>query len=139
MFSPASETNVVFALLNGEAFDYIGSSRLVYDLELGRFDSLGGKKLTLDQIQTVIELGQVGDGDVYLHSSNSDSDPLINGLKESLSAQILKDSLPPASIHRFLTANPNISATVIANHRTEFTNRFYNGILDDEKSLDPVG
>ena len=36
-FQLKSKKNVLFALLNGEAFDYIGSSRMVYDMEKGDF------------------------------------------------------------------------------------------------------
>ena len=47
-----TKKNVLFALLNGEAFDYIGSSRMVYDMENGLFpkpndDEIIGKKLAL--------------------------------------------------------------------------------------------
>ena len=50
-----TKKNVLFALLNGEAFDYIGSSRMVYDMENGLFpkpndDEIIGKKLALKNI-----------------------------------------------------------------------------------------
>ena len=61
-----SNTNVVFSLLNGEAMDYIGSSRLVYDLNEGNFRSLGGRLLKFEQISSVIEIGQVGEGELYM-------------------------------------------------------------------------
>ena len=34
-----NKTNVLFALFDGEAFDYIGSSRVVYDMNMGKFPS----------------------------------------------------------------------------------------------------
>lgn len=126
----------MFSLLNGESFDYIGSGRLVYDLKEGSFNELGGKTLTLNQIKTVIELGQLGEGDIYFHSSNFENDSLVIALREKLSAQILKDSVPPASIQSFLAANSSISATVIANHSEQFTNKFHHGILEDGMSID---
>ncbi|XP_012263929.2 nicastrin isoform X2 [Athalia rosae] len=129
------KTNVIFSLLNGESFDYIGSSRLVYDLKEGNFNAIGGKILRLDQIRTVIELGQLGVGDIYFHSTNFENDTLVNSLRAVLSAKILKGSLPPASIQSFLNGNPNISATVIANHGEQFTNKYYNSILDDKLNL----
>ena len=51
-FQMKTKKNVLFALLNGEAFDYIGSSRMVYDMENGLFpkpndDEIIGKKLGL--------------------------------------------------------------------------------------------
>ncbi|XP_046743799.1 nicastrin isoform X2 [Diprion similis] len=130
------KTNVVFSLLNGEAFDYIGSSRFVYDLKNGSFQSLGGTTLMFDQIRTVVELGQLGEGDIYLHSSNYENDSLITALIPNLPATVLKDSVPPASIQRFLAENSTISATVIANHGVNFTNKYYHSILDDAESVD---
>ena len=65
-----SDTNVVFSLLNVEAMDYIGSSRLVYDLNECNFHSLGGRLLKFKQISSVIEIGQVGEGELYIHSNN---------------------------------------------------------------------
>ncbi|XP_046423774.1 nicastrin isoform X2 [Neodiprion pinetum] len=129
------KTNVVFSLFNGEAFDYIGSSRFVFDLKNGSFHSLGEKTLMFDQIRTVVELGQLGEGDIYLHSSNYENDSLITALIPKLSAKVLKDSVPPASIQSFLAESSTISATVIASHGVNFTNKYYHSILDDAESV----
>ena len=88
-----SETNVVFSLLNGEAFDYIGSSRLVYNLKKGNFNALGGVNLKLDDIKSVIEFGQLNKGNIYLHANNGDNNRLINRLERSLNATVLPDSV----------------------------------------------
>lgn len=125
----------MFSLLNGEAFDYIGSSRLVYDLKEGSFRSLGGKLLKLDQISSVIEIGQLGEGPLYLHSNNFKDSPIITNLKTSLNATILDNSVPPASIQSFLKANSSLPAVVVANHGKIFVNRYYNSLLDDADGL----
>ena len=130
------ETNVVFSLLNGEAFDYIGSSRLVYNLKKGNFNALGGVNLKLDDIKSVIEFGQLNKGNIYLHANNGDNNRLINRLKGSLNATVLPDSVPPVSVQSFLEENANLTAVVITNHGEQFENRYYNGILDDAESLD---
>lgn len=130
-----SDTNVVFSLLNGESMDYIGSSRLVYDLKEGNFRSLGGRLLKFDQISSVIELGQLGEGPIYLHASNSQDSPLVANLQKRLSAELLVNSVPPASIQTFLKANSSLPAVVIANHGKAFVNKYYNSLLDDAEGL----
>ncbi|KAJ8674531.1 hypothetical protein QAD02_005793 [Eretmocerus hayati] len=130
------DVDVVFSLLNGEAFDYIGSSRLIYDLQNGKFDALGGKTLKFEQISHIIELGQLGDGQIYLHTpSRNENDPLALKLEKELNATLLTDSYPPASVQRFLRVNGSLSTVVIANHGQTFTNRYYNSILDDAENL----
>ena len=42
-FRSGDATNVLFAFLNGEAFDYIGSSRMVYDITEGAFPAKVGE------------------------------------------------------------------------------------------------
>ncbi|XP_076277528.1 nicastrin [Lasioglossum baleicum] len=128
-------TNVVFSLFNGEAFDYIGSSRLIYDLKEGNFHALGGVQLKFDDIKSVIEFGQLSEGKLYLHSNNGENNTLIENLKEALDAVVLKDSVPPTSIQSFLKENPDLPAFVISNHREQFENKYYNGILDDAQNL----
>ncbi|CAK9798202.1 Nct [Anthophora plagiata] len=129
-------TNVVFSLLNGEAFDYIGSSRLIYDLKEGNFNALGGVNLKFDDIKSVIEFGQLNRGNLYLHSNNGKDNQIINKLEKALNATILEGSVPPTSIQTFLQEKPNLTALVISDHGRQFQNRYYNGILDDAKSLD---
>lgn len=130
-----TETNVVFSLLNGEAFDYIGSSRLVYDLKKGHFNALGGVNLKFDDIKCVIEFGQLNEGKLYFHSNNGKSNKMINKLQKALNAEVLEGSVPPASIQSFLNENSNLTAVVISSHGAQFENRYYNGMLDDAESL----
>ncbi|XP_017756108.1 PREDICTED: nicastrin isoform X1 [Eufriesea mexicana] len=130
-----NKTNVVFSLLNGEAFDYIGSSRLIYDLKEGNFNALGGVNLKFDDIKTVIEFGQLNKGKLYLHSNNGQNDDVINKIETALNATVLEGSIPPTSIQSFLEEKPNLTAVVISDHAQQFQNKYYNGILDDAKSL----
>ncbi|XP_054001491.1 nicastrin isoform X1 [Hylaeus anthracinus] len=130
-----NETNVVFSLLNGEAFDYIGSSRLVYDLKEGNFNALGGVNLKFDDIKCVIEFGQLNKGKLYFHSNNVKGNKMLNKLQKVLNATVWNNSVPPTSIQSFLNENPDLTAVVISNHGDQFENRYYNGILDDAESL----
>lgn len=127
------ETNVVFSLLNGEAFDYIGSSRMVYDLKQNNFNALG-TNLKFDDIQSVIEFGQLGKGEIFLHTNGKDD--TINRLQRALNASFVNDSVPPTSVQSFLEVKSNLPTVVISNHERQFKNRYYNGILDDAESLD---
>lgn len=127
------ETNVVFSLLNGEAFDYIGSSRMVYDMQQNNFNALGGTNLKFENIQSVIEFGQLGKGKIFFHSNGKDD--LINRLQQALNASVLDDSIPPTSVQSFLEVKSDLTAVVISNHGPQFKNRYYNGILDDAESL----
>ncbi|XP_066599037.1 nicastrin [Prorops nasuta] len=128
------KTNVVFSLLNGEAFDYIGSSRMVYDLKQGNFNVLGGVNLKLNEVHSVIELDQLGDQRVYIHAKNENSE-FVKILQQRLSADILENSVPPTSAQTFLKERSNITTVVISSYKGEFTNPYYNGILDDAQSL----
>lgn len=62
-------------LFNGESFDYIGSSRLVFDIGKGLFPSKE-KPLSLDQIGLIVELDQIS-GDRLFYHSHSTSSPLV--------------------------------------------------------------
>ncbi|XP_033190741.1 nicastrin isoform X3 [Bombus vancouverensis nearcticus] len=128
-------TNVVFSLLNGEAFDYIGSSRFIYDLKEGNFNALGGVNLKFDDIKTVIEFGQLTKGKLFLHSNNAQNDEMIKKIQVALNATVLEDSVPPTSIQSFLKEKPDLTAVVISDHGRQFKNKYYNGILDDAESL----
>ncbi|CAL1681355.1 unnamed protein product [Lasius platythorax] len=131
------KTNVVFSLLNGEAFDYIGSSRMVYDLKQNNFNALGGINLNIDDIKSVIEFGQLDREEIFLHSNGEDGDT-INRLQKALNVSndnVLNGSVPPTSVQSFLEAKPNLTTVVISNHGVRFKNRYYNGILDDADSL----
>ena len=68
IFSSGGATNILFAFLNGEAFDYIGSSRMVYDItekafpakvEEGDFQNGHQPPLELTNVKEIITLGQL--------------------------------------------------------------------------------
>jgi hypothetical protein len=61
-----TDNNVLFLLLNGESYDYIGSSRVVWDMEHGVFPMKPSSSalqepppLSLQNIALFIELGQI--------------------------------------------------------------------------------
>uniref|UniRef100_A0A0A9X3V9 Nicastrin n=1 Tax=Lygus hesperus TaxID=30085 RepID=A0A0A9X3V9_LYGHE len=135
---------LMFILLNGESFDFIGSQRIVYDMEQGSFMT-PNHKITLEDIGMVIELSQLGPGKTFYVHRTADkyaedfSNSLIT-LSKSTSVEFKQSSLqpnqlPPVSLNTFLSANSNISGIVVTNYDTSFTNRYYNGLFDNETNL----
>lgn len=65
--------NIMFILFNGEAYDYIGSSRLVYDMQNGNFPN-DDINLNLDHIGLFVELSQIHyDKEVFFHHSTKNN------------------------------------------------------------------
>jgi nicastrin len=134
----ATDRHIMLVLFHGEAFDYIGSSRMVYDLEKGRMN------FTLDNIEMFVEIGQMGlhshQDTVWIHTGVNESaqTSAFKALLKNISAEVnlsLSDvspnqPLPPASVHSFLKARKNIPGVILTNHEKEFTNRFYNSHFD---------
>lgn len=59
----------MFILFNGEAYDYIGSSRLVYDMQNGNFPN-NNINLNQDHIGLFVELSQIHyDKEVFFYQS----------------------------------------------------------------------
>ncbi|KAK8778201.1 hypothetical protein V5799_020459 [Amblyomma americanum] len=163
------KNNVLFVLFNGEAFDYIGSSRVVYDMETGQFPLANppspGKvqpaSLALKHISHFVELSQVAPlgnlSTVYLHTDpvstdypdvNQTVNNLIEQIKKAATAKPLKltvetsaseQPLPPSSVQRFLKEDKEIASVVITNHDRQFQNRYYNSFLDNWQNLNSTG
>ncbi|XP_036374870.1 nicastrin [Megalops cyprinoides] len=140
--------NILYTFFQGETFDYIGSSRMVYDMENGKF------VIDLDNIHSLLEIGQVGlrsGSRLWLHSDpvsrrrNSSVDAEVEKLVSNLQsvAKILSLSLaepnvsqplPPSSFQRFLRARP-IPGVVLADHQSAFNNRYYESVYDTAEYL----
>ncbi|ELK03354.1 nicastrin isoform X2 [Pteropus alecto] len=140
--------NVMFVFFQGETFDYIGSSRMVYDMEKGKFP------VRLENIDSFVELKQVAlrnSLELWMHtdpmsqkneSVQNQVEHLLTTLEESgagVPAVILRrlnqsQPLPPSSLQRFLRAR-NISGVVLADHPTVFHNRYYQSIYDTAENI----
>ncbi|NXW37689.1 NICA protein, partial [Phaetusa simplex] len=141
------QRNIMFTFFQGETFDYIGSSRMVYDMEKDKFP------LRLDNIHSFVELNQVAlrnDSILWMHT-----DP-ISRMNESVEVQVrnlldtLSDSsvganvtlqeagysqpLPPSSFQRFLRAR-HIPGVVLTDHKTAFQNRYYQSMYDTPENI----
>ncbi|XP_018088993.1 nicastrin isoform X2 [Xenopus laevis] len=139
--------NIMFVFFQGEIYDYIGSSRMVYDMEKGRFP------VSLGNIHSFVELNQVAlrnDSYLWIHtdpiSRNNETvnatvqevvDSLVSASHDSnVTVQEIGHSqpLPPASLHRFLRAR-NIPGVVLTDHRTAYSNRYYHSLYDTADNI----
>lgn len=151
---------IVFAIFDGESFDYIGSSAAVYDMQKGAFPQVTNSKMhpatiPLSSISHVIELNQLaehanaGGHSIFLHT-----DPVTSGksghVKEEVEklVQIITDAglskvkradqghgLPPSSVQSFLRKDEHIVGLHVSNHENQFTNPYYNSLLDSVELL----
>ncbi|XP_028911830.1 nicastrin isoform X1 [Ornithorhynchus anatinus] len=145
--APTLPRNVLFVFFQGETFDYIGSSRLVYDMERGKFP------VALDNIHSLVELGQVAlrNSTLWMHTDpvSQRNDSVRDQVQQILSA--LRSSgatvpnvsleepgrtqpLPPSSLQRFLRAR-NVSGVVLADHQAAFRNQYYQSIYDTPENI----
>ncbi|KAG8449964.1 hypothetical protein GDO86_016592, partial [Hymenochirus boettgeri] len=127
--------NIMFIFFQAESYDYIGSSRMVYDMEKGRFP------FRMSNIHSFVELNQVAlrnDSVLWIHSDpvsrNNETvnatvqqmvDTLVNAVNSSsIRVQEVDRSqpLPPASFQRFLKVR-NIPGVVLTDHRNSYSNR----------------
>uniref|UniRef100_A0A3Q1BYT8 Nicastrin n=1 Tax=Amphiprion ocellaris TaxID=80972 RepID=A0A3Q1BYT8_AMPOC len=138
---------IFYTFFQGETFDYIGSSRMVYDMENNQFT------VDLDNVHSVLEIGQVGlhgESRLWLHSDpvsrrNSSVNEEVRKLIENLQSAAaglgftvgeagFSQPLPPSSFQRFLRAR-QIPGVVIENHQLNFTNRYYESMYDNAEYL----
>uniref|UniRef100_A0A3Q3XPZ6 Nicastrin n=1 Tax=Mola mola TaxID=94237 RepID=A0A3Q3XPZ6_MOLML len=142
--APPNRT-ILYTLFQGETFDYIGSSRMVYDMQNNQF------AVDLNNVHSFLEIGQVGlrsDSKLWLHSdqlsrknTSVNDEKLIENLQSaagrvgiSVGEVGFSQPLPPSSFQRFLRAKP-IPGVVIEDHQSAFTNRFYASMYDNAEYL----
>ncbi|CAK1599778.1 unnamed protein product [Parnassius mnemosyne] len=151
------DNNVLWTLFNGEAFDYIGSQRVAYDLSRGAWPPFS--PLTPSDINLHVELGQIG-GSLQIYKENA-SWPLYAYAASSFS-QITEflvvmsenanafnitltpeftTNLPPSSLHSFRrilkneTESGDLPEVLLIDHQGKFTNTYYESVLDDDTNI----
>merc|ERR1712226_113135 len=151
-----SKKKILFAIFNGESFDYMGSQRMVYDMTEGKFpvfNNMGDytpHQINLTHIDSIIEISQVGlpqDGKLWIHTDPiSQRDSAVKKRIDEVAGVLLKSTevtmvatpevqaLPPASAQSFLKKR-GIPAVVIADHDKQFSNRFYNSRFDLKETI----
>ncbi|CAN8279000.1 unnamed protein product [Cochlearia groenlandica] len=142
---------LVFLVLTGETWGYLGSRRFLHELDL-HSDAVAGLSDTL--IETVLEIGSVGKGlsggmnTFFAHKTrvSSVTNMTLDALKMSqdslasknikiLSADTTNPGIPPSSLMAFMKKNPETSGIVLEDFDTKFVNKFYHSHLDDLSNI----
>lgn len=142
---------LVFLVLTGEAWGFLGSRRFLHELDL-QSDAVAGLNMTL--IETVLEIGSIGKGfnggvkSFFAHSSSgtkvaNETFDALQSAQVSLksdnikisAANVLNPGVPPSSLMSFLNKNPQISGVVLEDFDTMFANKFYHSHLDDISNI----
>lgn len=143
----AAGYNVLFLALTGEAFDYIGSQKLVYDMQQGFFpnSSHNATRVFLSDMDLIVELSQfiTASDKIFAHVDpntnqyHTNIDRFIAALKSEASVVTVQDAkvnqpLPPSSAQMFIRANAThgAPAVVIADYDESFDTKYYNSYLD---------
>ena len=154
------DVNMIFAIFDGEAFDYIGSSATAVDMRDRKFpqvlnSNIVPQSISLDSLKAVIELNQLAKftpqtstkGLLYIHGDpvsrrkpeveQSWKDVYAN-FESSRDVEVKQPSnllqgLPPSSVQSFLRQKNDIIGLHLANHDREFTSSYYNSFLDDDE------
>ncbi|XP_053601840.1 nicastrin [Plodia interpunctella] len=155
---PASDAhlykrNVLWTLFNGEAFDYIGSQRVAYDISRRAWPAVA--PLSESDIPLHLEIGQLGGS--LLTNKDSDAWPMyayvpdnmeirelfLQQMSSNLAAYnmtlepVFSSNIPPSSLHSFrrilqnATSSGAIREVLLTDYKEKFTNLFYNSALDD--------
>ncbi|XP_010426885.1 PREDICTED: nicastrin [Camelina sativa] len=142
---------LVFLVLTGETWGYLGSRRFLHELDL-HSDAVTG--LSDTPIETVLEIGSVGKGlsgginTFFAHKTKVSSvtnmtldalkiaqDSLASKNIKVLSADTANPGIPPSSMMAFMRKNPQTSAVVLEDFDTKFVNKFYHSHLDDLSNI----
>ncbi|XP_026823477.1 nicastrin [Rhopalosiphum maidis] len=138
--------NVMFILFNGEAYDYIGSSRVVYDMLDGNFPN-DLIKLNKSHVGMFVELSQIHyDKEVVFyrpmkHNASDDVQNFMETFTKSLSddgfsvTESKSTFIPPSSLHSFLKLDPKFPGLILTGFNDQFKNKFYHSILDDAENI----
>lgn len=151
-------TTIMFALFNGETYDYMGSQRFVYDIQTNAFPMERNDEIkhqvplvSLSDIKLVIDLGQLtlnSKRQVFLHHAEYDTSindeintfySILQNYSKPLNINIAYSTnkrLPPSSLHSFLREDKTIQGVVLSNFDTSFLNKHYHSIYDDNENIE---
>lgn len=142
----ANQPNVLFALFNGEAYDYIGSQRFVYDMRRGEFPPRRQRRPVIrpEQIQLVIDVAGLDDpSTVYAYQVRDFplGTQLLSALEKynrahSLGVTVtarLQPDQPPSAVQSFLRDNATAWPTVAL--ASPASNRYLHSMYDDAHNV----
>lgn len=140
------QTNILFLILNGESYDYIGSQRLIYDMEKGLFPPTvtSTRAIALQDIKLFVDIGSLDDTSsisVYRYKNFTLAERLTsllkyynleNGLNVN-TLPLITPNLPPTSAQSFLRDNASFPAAILYSESNK--NRFYHSIYDNDHNI----
>lgn len=148
---PANGPNVLFALFNGETYDYIGSQRFVYDMEKGDFPfrKQATKPIHLSNIDLLVDIGTLdninipgcydlkdaGHNEHMLFCEKMKKYNLYDHNKRDFNITpnvFHTNDIPPTSANSFLRANKSLPIVII---NSEPSNRFLHSIYDTDLNI----
>ncbi|CAF1372691.1 unnamed protein product [Adineta ricciae] len=143
------EKEIIFVTLDGDALDYSGSFRFMYDMENNYFptDSKDEERIRKEHIHSVIEFqalsftGQLSESNLYAHPSNLTNETFINSLtnRTSTIVPMPRDApLPPASSQIFLRQTSSLFFPVYiltSTNQSQLSNHYYHSFFDDPSTL----
>lgn len=145
MTAAAVQPNVLFMFFNGEAYDYIGSQRFVYDLRGGQFPPVYQQRAAIraDRIQLVIDVASLDDLSSVraYHVRNFDrAEKLLSALEKynrafalgvNTTARLQQD-MPPSSAQSFLRDNGTWPVVTLQSAQR---NRYLHSMFDDRYNV----
>ena len=138
-------TEIIFAFLQSESFDYSGSQRLAYDLKTKQF-GIAKYNMSLSNVKLILEIGPVGmSNNFHLHTRNKYpieqtlTQSFVNSTKVDPKYKFFRSHyLPPASYHSFLRELDSTPGIIITDTDEETLSRNYGSrydILDPDNDL----
>ncbi len=136
---PETERQIIFTLFNGEAWGYLGSKRLIHDIDTFQCTTAGAanscaepvatnmafKNISMANIKAIIELGHLSNSkNLFAHTGGfAQSESLraivLDQLSQFADARATSVELPPSSLHTFLR-RAAIPAVLLTDFNTSY-------------------
>lgn len=148
---PANSPNVLFALFNGETYDYIGSQRMVYDMEKGDFPFRRQltKQIHLSNVDLLVDLGTLDNlnqpGLYSLKDAKHNEHMWFRDLMAKYNiynnnsndfnitpSAFHTNRIPPTSANTFLRANRSMPVVIV---NSKPANQFLHSIYDTHLNI----
>ncbi|XP_036324665.1 nicastrin-like isoform X1 [Rhagoletis pomonella] len=135
--------NILFLIFNGESYDYIGSQRIVFDMENLDFPtrSTHTSPISFENIDLLIDIGTLDDmSTINVHTLTATESAksfamVLNSQGQKFNTQFelsIGSNLPPTSAQSFLRKKPAFPALILNSNPT---NRYYHSIYDNAANL----
>ena len=143
----SAEKRVIFSFLNGESYDYIGSTSLIQAIKDGKFppqDQRMNSNIKFSDIEVFVDFGEFTSDNFTFHVDKAmnktiDSDQMIyNQISKYLSnnsVNLQKSNaitLPPSTLQVFKRERTSLPGFFIGDFDRQFNNVFYSSRFDNQ-------